>query len=214
MNDNFPLSNLFHSLRYKCMLDGQRNQSFCMTKLGWCFQQVFIKLCVRGFRNNLEGKIGCGLTQKHLIMFFVFLLKEILIVQICENKFIHPSKTPLVWHSSLLHYCYLYHTWILIIVLFCSNLISLLLSQDQMCLIMEQDPAEVYRQCVPQGCCIWTAWQLTFLGSLHHLSSFPSPQGVWWGRKGCWAELKLWEKVHQSGAKQTRIVYWDILHLE
>lgn len=104
-----------------------------------------MKLCVSGFRNNLEGKIGCGLTQKHLIMFFVLLLKETLIVQMCENKLLHPSKTPLVWHSSLPHYCDLYHTWILITALLCSSLISLLLSQDQMCLIMEQDPAEVYR---------------------------------------------------------------------
>lgn len=96
MNGNFPLLNLFSSLRYKCILDGQRNQSFCIRRLGWCLQHTFMKFCVSGFRNNLEGKIGCGLTQKHLIMFLCYYLKEILIVQICENKLLHSSRTPLV----------------------------------------------------------------------------------------------------------------------
>lgn len=34
MNGNFPLLNSFSSLRYKCVLDGQRNQSFCIRKPG------------------------------------------------------------------------------------------------------------------------------------------------------------------------------------
>lgn len=34
MNGNFPLLELFSSLRYKCILDGRRNQSLCIRKLG------------------------------------------------------------------------------------------------------------------------------------------------------------------------------------
>lgn len=152
MNGSFPLLDLFSSLRYKCILDGQRNQSFCIRKLDWCLQQAFMKACVSGSGSNLQGKIRCGLVHlihKYSIMFslvlLLLLLKEVLIVQIYENKLLHPSKTPLVWHSSPPNYCDLHHIWILIVVLLCFKLISLLLWQDQMFLIMEQDLPEDYR---------------------------------------------------------------------
>lgn len=53
MNGNFSLLDLSSSLRYKCILDGQRNQSFCIRKLDLCLQQAFMKGCVSGSGNNL-----------------------------------------------------------------------------------------------------------------------------------------------------------------
>lgn len=81
----------------------------------------------------------------YVFVLLLLLLKEILIVQVYENKLLHPSKTPLVWHSLPPDYCDLHHMRLLIIVLLCFKLLSLLLWQDQMRLIMEQDPAEVSR---------------------------------------------------------------------
>lgn len=88
----------------------------------------------------------------------------------------------------------------LIIVLLCFKFISLLLWQDQMCLIMERDPAEVNRSCLPRGRYIWSVWLLIF--PLHGLCNSPAPQWRCRGRKGRSAEPQQREKGHQGGHKR------------